>query len=105
MSISVNDWLKTKINYEDDDIVRVEHIICKDGFKLSVQASKFHYCEPRENHAPYYTKVEVGFPSGIPEYIMDYVEDIENPTNTVYAYVPTVYVEKLIDFHGGIKDE
>ena len=40
-----------------------KRIKCKDGFSMSVQASKRNYCEPRLDNAVEYSKVEVGFPS------------------------------------------
>lgn len=40
----------------------VPAIECADGFTMSVQASRSHYCTPRNDVGPY-TAVEVGFPS------------------------------------------
>jgi hypothetical protein len=34
---------------------------------------------------------------------MEYAEDPDNPTNTVYGFVPIELVEQLIENHGGIK--
>lgn len=83
---------------------RVKSVKCKDGFRVSVQASECHYCSPRNNIGPW-TQVELGFPSSAPEFgIMDFVEDPENPTGTVYGYVPVDLVNKLIDFHGGLAE-
>ena len=79
-------------------------ITCKDGFYLSVQASSLHYSCPRKNIASRYVEVEVGFPSLKPEFIMSYAEEPENPTETVYGYVPIELVEQLIEFHGGMKE-
>lgn len=36
----------------------VEAIICKDGTKLSIQASKYHYCLPKSDTGPW-SHVEV----------------------------------------------
>ena len=33
-------------------------VICRDGFRLSVQASQSHYCSPKSDTGPYYS-VEV----------------------------------------------
>ena len=41
-------------------------IFCKDGVSLSVQASEFMYCSPRQNFMPNYFSVEVGYPSIVP---------------------------------------
>lgn len=82
----------------------VKPVLCKDGFTISVQASKRHYCTPREDDVTWYTEVECGFPNNIPEFIMEYAEDPENPLNTVYPHVPVELVEKLIEFHGGLDE-
>ena len=65
-----------------------------------VQATKGAYCAPRENQGPWH-EVEVGFPSSEPEFIMQFAEQAEKPTETVYGYVPVELVEKLVDHHGG----
>lgn len=80
------------------------HIACVDGFSLSVQANYGAYCEPRQNIGPW-TTVEVGFPSERPDAIMGYCENPDDPTETVYGYVPVEMVDALIDSHGGIKEK
>jgi hypothetical protein len=77
-----------------------KRITCADGFSLSVQATHGAYCSPRQNIGPW-TAVEVGFPSAKPDLIMDYAEDTERPTETVYGYVPVELVLALIELHGG----
>jgi hypothetical protein len=77
-----------------------KRIVCRDGFSLSVQATHGAYCAPRQNIGPWY-EVEVGFPSAEPELIMEYAEQKEVPTETVYGYVPIELVEELIALHGG----
>lgn len=76
----------------------------KDGTVLSVQASKFNYCCPRESvlDNTLYTEWEIGFPSvEIPE-INSYAEDEDDLTNTIYAYVPAKLIQEVIDARGGI---
>lgn len=80
----------------------LKEIECKDGFKISVQASKNHYCQPRETLRTGYDLVECGFPNATPEFILEYAEDIDNPTDTVYGYVPVELVNNLINYHGGL---
>ena len=80
----------------------VRRIKCTDGFTISVQGSNGSYCDPREDLADHYYEVECGFPNATPEYIMDYAENEDDPTETVYGYVPVELVEKLIDLHGGV---
>lgn len=89
----------------DFPIIR-ERIKCKDGISLSVQASRYHYCTPRDNTGPY-THVEVGFildeneNQVIPPESWRNYSDGEFP-NSVYGYVPlTLVVEFIID-HGGV---
>ncbi len=77
------------------------HIICNDGFKVSVQASRFHNCMPKGNHN-HYTYVEVGFPTEIEPELLEYAENPTVPTDTVYAYVPICIMQSIIEKHGGI---
>ncbi len=82
-------------------------IYCKNGFNISVQASKHHYCKPRENiQYGTYTKVELGMPSKeIPE-LEEYKEIKEEPqTMSVFPYVPIELIEKIIQENGGIDNE
>jgi len=78
-------------------------LICKDGFEMSVQASSGHYCTPRIDDADFYTAYEIGFPSQKESLIMKYAEEKKRPTETVYGYVPTEIVCKVIKKHGGLK--
>ena len=76
-------------------------VICKDGFNMSVQASRTHYCNPRDDVGPY-THVEVGFPSSYDFYLSQYAEDPGEPTGTVYGWVPADTIIMCIDAHGGM---
>lgn len=79
-------------------------IECKDGFSMSVQASKYHYCEPREDGARYYWQFEVGYPSGVEETLLPYSDDSVNPQDSaVFGFVPSEIIEEIIAMHGGIK--
>lgn len=77
-------------------------IKCADRFEISVQASDGHYCSPRVGGDVKYDKVELGFPNMEDSLIIEYAEDPEDPTRTVYGYVPISIVNKLIKKHGGI---
>ena len=77
-------------------------LVCKDGFKISVQASENHYCSPRVDGDVRYDEVELGFPNMEDELIAEYAEDPEDLTGTVYGGVPVDIVNKLIEKHGGI---
>jgi hypothetical protein len=77
--------------------------LCADGFSISVQASKFHYCTPRVNGPiEEYTAFELGFPSEAEGVLLEYAEDKSSPTDTVYGRVPRDVVEALLEEHGGI---
>ena len=80
---------------------------CADGFSLSIQASRFHYCTPRDDEGPH-SEVEVGFirdaddkPAAPPETWREFA-DGDFP-NDVYGYVPMWLVESFIAEHGGRK--
>lgn len=76
--------------------------VCKDGFSMSVQASEFHYCEPRNNLGPY-KSFEVGFPSEPEELLYPYMETYEDGDCTgIYPRVPAQVVESIIIKHGGL---
>ncbi len=79
----------------------VPQIVCADGFKMSVQASAYHYCYPRNSKGPW-SAVEIGFPSERVEAFMPYIDGGEDdPTGTVYGYVPIDLVADAISDHGG----
>lgn len=77
-----------------------------DGTTLSVQAGYGKYSTPRQEKSFPYNKVEVGYPSTyIPEF-MPYIDggQDEDPTESVYAYVPVEVVNQVIQSRGGIKN-
>ena len=100
--MNVNEYLIAQRKGSDAKFLIAARIPCADGFTLSVQASKGHYCAPRSNQGPW-AKVEVGFPSNAPELIAEYAEYSNDPTGTVYPFVPVNLVDDLITLHGGIK--
>ena len=79
-----------------------EEIICKDGFTMSVQAHNGAYCSPRIDNAPRYTQVEVGFPSHPEPLLLEWAENENRPTNTVYPFVPVHQISLVCVKHGGI---
>lgn len=106
--MNLNEYLMSQRDLNDPKVIDdysfplAKRIECSDGFSLSVQASHGAYCMPRTNIGPWYM-VEVGFPSDVPTGIMNYAENPDSPTDTVYGYVPIELVEELIDAHGGMK--
>lgn len=79
-------------------------IYCKDGFNFSVQGGSGHYCSPRTN-CKEFAEMEIGFPSELEELILEFAEDSNNPTETVYGYVDINIIQQVIDKHGGIDEE
>lgn len=70
-------------------------VMCADGSTMSVQASKFHYCTPRNDFGPY-TYVEV-WRCGSPEQWAEYGDG-----SVPYAYIPIELVAEEIDRRGGM---
>ena len=88
---------------------RLPHIVCADGFSMSVQVGYSLYSTPKKV-AKRYSAVEIGYPSEPEELIKEWAEWIpfseedEEPdyTDTVYPYVPVGVVDKVLKKHGGI---
>ena len=86
---------------------RLPHIVCEDGFTMSVQVGYSLYCTPKKV-AKRYSAVEIGYPSEPEELIKEYAEfapfdeDTTDYTDTVYPYVPVSIVDKVLKKHGGI---
>ena len=86
---------------------RLPHIICADGFSMSVQVGYSLYSTPKKI-AKRYSAVEIGYPSEPEELIKEYAEfapfdgDTTDYTDTVYPYVPVKVVDKVLKKHGGI---
>ena len=99
---------QTELEYSYEDgvmtMIRNPCVICKDGFTFSAQASSTHYSDPK-GYADEYTEIEIGFPSEEEPLIMNYCEDFDKPTDTVYGYVPVKIVDLLIKKHGGIDED
>lgn len=76
----------------------LEPVVCADGFRMSVQASSFHYCSPRTNEGPW-TSVEIWCCGCVPEFEATqlYPTGGEEP----YERVPVEVVAQVIDSHGG----
>ncbi len=96
--------VKQKVVHGEVYYAPIPYLVCKDGFTMSVQASANHYCSPRETAAWPYGAFEVGFPSAREEALMQYAEDPETPTKTVYGWVPRDTIIEIIEKHGGLED-
>lgn len=101
--MKVTDFIKD--TYKPGAIFNLRPMIhCNDGFTISVQATKGHYCSPRID-TDSYGKVELGYPNREEPLLKQYAEQPDNLTDTVYGYVPIELVEKVIQLHGGIDVE
>lgn len=87
----------------DRHLSHVPEIKCADGLRMSVQASAFHYCSPRDSQGPWHN-VEVGLPSRPVAEIASYAETPSAPTETVYGYVPLTKVAEAIVNAGGFAE-
>ena len=105
--------LKVKVLNEDPSMrhimtsTRLPHIVCTDGFTMSVQVGYSLYSEPKKV-AKRYSKVEIGYPSERETLLEEYVElsmfdeNFVDYTDTIYPYVPVKVVDKVLKKHGGI---
>ena len=82
---------------------KYKRVTCDDGFSMSVQASVSAYCTPRNDSGPY-SEVEVGYPNCRDEMLIQYAENPDRPTETVYGYVPCLTVYMVITAHGGMTE-
>lgn len=97
---------RRKSEHEDPyerHLSHVPQVECVDGLKMSVQASAYHYCSPRDSEGPWYN-VEVGFPTREVAEIAGFAEDPSRPTDTVYGYVPLEKVAEAIVNAGGFAE-
>jgi len=119
MKTSINEFIKnnlkvTNFTKSSDPLMkhmmtssRLPHIVCSDGFTMSVQVGSSLYSTPKKV-AKRYSAVEIGFPSEDEPLIEKYAESYYDPdvdfkyTDTVYPYVPVKIVDKVLKKHGGI---
>jgi len=89
---------ENRMSYE-----QVPPLVCRDGLKLSIQASSYHYCEPK-NHVGPWKSMELGFPSrSVPE-LRQWREDLGDDSpdgECVFGWVPVDMLLKTIEKHGG----
>ncbi len=115
--MTINEFIKKNLKVKvlsDDPLMkhimtssRLPHIVCEDGFSMSVQVGYSLYSTPKKI-AKRYSAVEIGYPSEPEELIKEYAEfapfdeDTADYTDTVYPYVPVKIVDKVLKRHGGI---
>ena len=115
--MKINEFIKNNLKVEvlsEDPLMkhmmtssRLPHIVCTDGFTMSVQVGYCLYSNPKKV-AKRYSAVEIGYPSDHEPLIEEYAEcytfeelDIDF-TDTIYPYVPVKIVDKVLKKHGGI---
>ena len=117
MKNNINEFIKNNLKvttFSEDPLMkhmatssRLPHIICEDGFSMSVQVGYSLYSTPKKI-AKRYSAVEIGYPSEPEELIKEYAEfapfdeDTTDYTDTVYPSVPVAVVDKVLKKHGGI---
>ena len=82
---------------------RLPHIICTDGFSMSVQVGYSLYSTPKKI-TKRYSAVEIGYPSDHEPLIEKWAEfipfgdedEVPDYTDTVYPYVPVGVVDKVL---------
>lgn len=75
-------------------------IICKDGYFMNIQASKFHMCNPKDTLERFeYETVEVR----CSEENISELEDFKY-SNGLYSNVPIEIIDNIIIRHGGIDE-
>ena len=112
--MKINEFIKNNLKVtvlNDDPLMRhmmtstrLPHIVCTDGFTMSVQVGYSIYCKPKKV-AKRYSEVEVGYPSKPEPLLKKYVESFYNEpdyTDSIYPYVPVKVVDKVLKNHGGI---
>jgi len=97
----------TKMNYYQGTTSIRPRVYCADGVSLSIQASEYAYCHPRQRynrHWTTYVSVEVGYiydentqPFSPPDIWREY----QSGNDEIWAYVPVSVVEEFIEAHGG----
>ena len=99
---SMNALSKYIINKRPEPASCAPPLVCRDGFSMSVQASEYHYCSPRNNEGPW-MEFECGFPSGPAPELKEWKEEIgdRRDEECVFAYVPWVVLMLTIEKHGG----
>ena len=115
MKNNINEFIKNNLKVKvlsEDPLMkhmmtssRLPHIVCSDGFSMSVQVGFSLYSTPKKV-AKRYSAVEIGFPSDheplIEKWAENLFEDSPDFTDTVYPYVPVKVVNEVLKKHGGI---
>ena len=101
--LTPKDFFKSEDPIQENASIIFKHIKCKDWFHMSVQASSWHYCEPRithySEHSFTYRTMEVWYPSEKVEELMPYSANAEWVWEWVYWQVPIELLNEIIEKH------
>ena len=82
--------------------------MCNDGFSISIQASRDHFCTPRDDIGPY-EYVEAAYPSEWEDLLLPFTDNDTDRTPVICGTAPTLYVNvpasvirEMISKHGGM---
>lgn len=95
-SKTIPDYVHKHFAKHDGPVRRA--LFTKRGGGLSVQASRGHYCSPREDGAERYSTVEVWWSGRTPRSLRAYCGDAYGPA----SFVPVDVVNRLIRYRGGL---
>lgn len=102
--LSCDKFFELEARRQSESHIVFNHIKCKDGFTMSVQASYWHYCSPRitvySKDDFFYKTMEVWFPSKKVEKLMPYA--CQDDWEGVYSQVPVGLLNEIIEEHGWI---
>lgn len=100
---TTNEWLKAAPRLSPQHLSARRRAVCKSGLSLSIQASRWHYCSPKQDNASSYTMVEAGFPekNGKPVRLRS-LGPAESRGSPVWGYVPVETLDRLLRRNGGI---
>lgn len=99
--MKIKEYLLNTVQTKSGIQINRSRVQCVDGYSMSVQASECHYCTPCVSGYIEYNCVEIGFPSSEESLLSQYAESPDEPTETVYGYVPIEVVDAVIEKHGG----
>jgi len=93
-----------------DAVVVIDPVVCRNGYRLSVQASSGHYSQPRWKtlKTGRYTCWEVLADKpvrGLKAWACGVNSYGKRGDDGHYSFVPTQYVDEVIARHGGLKDD
>lgn len=97
MAKVIPDYVNAHFAKHPSDFTRPA-IICKDGTVLSIQASRGHYCSPKESNAVHYTTAELGIFDGTWFRSLGPKQE-----DGIYGWAPVEKLNAIIHRKGGVQ--